>query len=100
MDTVNHCAVIVRRPEDVWEASRAALGLAVENYHAALFVLGVPVPDEDRLKENLDWLEDMECQTFSDMPENAILGFSLLDGEALGAKLSEMDLVIPFGDRP
>ena len=38
-----HCAVLVRNPEDVWQGSRAALGLAVGNYYGHLFVLDVIV---------------------------------------------------------
>jgi hypothetical protein len=43
MENIMHCAVLVRNPEDVWEGSWTALGLAVGNNYGHLFVLDVIV---------------------------------------------------------
>jgi hypothetical protein len=99
MEHIKHCAVVVRRPEDVWEGTRTTLGLAAHNYWAYLFLLDTRVEVTEALKENLQWLEEMECETVSNMAENVGLGFRLLETEQIARELKKMDLVIPFGKR-
>ena len=100
MENVKHCAVVVRRPEDVWEGTRTTLGLAAHNYWAYLFVLDIDVEVSESLKENLEWLEEMECPFISNFETNTIHGFKYLPTDKLARELKKMDLVIPFGDRP
>ena len=99
MENIKHCAVIVRRSEDIWEGTRAVLGLAAHNYWANLFVLDVRLEMTEALKENLEWLEEMECPFVSNLEENSRYGFQYLPLEKLARELKKMDLVIPFGDR-
>ena len=99
MENIKHCAVIVRRPEDVWEGTRTALGLAAHNYWAYLFVVDVTILMYPELEENLEWLEEMECPCISNMEENSQHGFQNLPLEKLARELKKMDLVIPFGNR-
>lgn len=94
---VKHCAVLVRSPEDVWEGSRVTLGMAVENIFAYLIVLDAALEEDAALRENLEWLTDLECEYFSNRPENEALGFATLSIAEISAKLAGMDLVIPFG---
>lgn len=97
MENVKHCAVVVRDSADVWEGTRTALGLAAHNYWSYLFVLNVELEMTDALKENLEWLEEMECETISNVAGNARFGFKTLPLEQAARELKKMDLVIPFG---
>lgn len=99
MENIKHCAVLVRTPEDVWEGSRAALGLAVGNYYGHLFVLDVIVNMTGELKENVEWLQDMGCRCFSNVKENESQNFIYLNNKQLADHLRGMDLVILFGNR-
>ncbi len=39
MESAKHCAVIVRRSEDVWEGTRTSLALAAHNHYVSLYVV-------------------------------------------------------------
>jgi hypothetical protein len=99
VEHIKHCGVLVRRAQDVWEGTRTTLGLAAHNYWAYLFVLDTAVEMTDALAENLEWLQEMECETISNVAENTRFGFRHMATEQIARELKKMDLVMPFGKK-
>ena len=99
MENIKHCAVIVRRPEDLWEGTRTGLGLAAHNYQAYLYALDFEVEMTDALEDNLEWFAEMECDSFSNVEANSTHGFNIMSLADIAGELKNMDLIIPFGKR-
>jgi len=92
-------AVIIKRKSDLFEGLRTTLGLAVENIVVAMFVLDIDIDiDEhsDEFKENLEWLDELECEYYSNNKANIQYGFKYLDMTKVVNKLETMDNIIPF----
>lgn len=81
------------------DAVRSALGQAVENHFAfAVLMYGEYPRFSDYVKENIDWIRDMEGDVLNmggEAPEGVELTPITL--EELGERLREADVIIPYG---
>ena len=94
-------ALTVRRSEDVFECARSAVGLGMENFGVGLFVIGVEIDVGDKeaaFKENLETIEDLEGEIFSDVAKNAdrYPAIRLMTLEDMAQKLLAFDLMAAF----
>ncbi len=81
------------------DAVRSALGLAVENHYAyPVFMYNEYPRFSDYVKENIEWIMDMEGEAFT-VDGEAVEGVQMtkITLEELGEKLREADLIIPYG---
>ncbi len=81
------------------DAVRSALGLSVENHYSYPVFFNSEYPRfSEYVKENIDWIRDMEGDVFTVNGE-AVEGVELtnITIEELGEKLREADLIIPYG---
>ena len=53
----------------------------------------------DELQENLNWLEEMECEYISDLKENEKYNFKTKSLDEISKALRGVDIIIPFGHR-
>lgn len=97
MVDIKEVAFVVRNEDDLWECTRSALGLAVENFYVSLFVLDFTVKLTDALKENMEWLQDLEASLYSNNQKNVAKGLFQYKGlHEIGDSLNHKDLVITF----
>jgi len=97
---MSHKVCMISRHNDyVHDAMRSTLGLSVENMYAYTAVIDVTVPEfDDYNKENLEWVRDMEGEVYSNVDANVETNdMAKTSIEELGAKLREMDVIVPYG---
>ena len=97
MVDIKEVAFVVRNEEDLWECTRSALSLAVENFYVSLFVLDFAINLTNAIKENVEWLQDLEASLYSNNQNNVDNGLFQFKGLAeIGDCLNCKDLVITF----
>ena len=97
MAEIRTVAFLVRNEDDLWECTRSALGLAVENFTVSLYALNFEINLTDALKENVEWLQDLEASLYSNNRNNTESGyFEYRELAEIGESLNHMDLVITF----
>ncbi len=94
MENITNVAVLIRKKQDLFEGLRSTLGLAVENFFVSMIVIDVEVQASDTYKEYLEWLDELECEYYSNNKADEKHGFKYIDIEAIGEKTKTMDLVI------
>lgn len=90
-------AVLVRQPHRQYEALRSCLGCLLENYLVTYLVLDCEVQQNQAILDNLEFLDEMEGERFSNHPANVEEhGFTYLSLAQMGELLREQDVIIPF----
>jgi hypothetical protein len=103
MEGVNKVAFLIKDPENSWEGVRSSLGLLVENMWVATFFIDteVALPEsktEDDFKENLEMLEDLEGELYTNVQANVDKWgyFQFMSLEDMVEKIKEYQLIVPF----
>ena len=90
-------AVVVRQPEQHYEALRSALGCLLEDHQVSYVVLDREIDPDEAFRDNLGFLEEMEGRSYSNHPANADkYGFTHLSWPEIGKLLREQEVIIPF----
>ncbi len=101
MENVKRVAFVVKNSDDIWECTRSAIGLVVENLYVGLFIINAiseMVPQAEAYQDQLEMIGDLEGLIFTNMPQNKErydpVEFMTL--EEMAQKIREYDLVTTF----
>lgn len=91
-------AVLINRVDQQYEGLRSSLGLLLANAEVQMFVLHHEIGDmNEAYRENLEFLEEMEGEYFSDNQTNVEkYGFKHATIEEIAPRLKEADIIVPF----
>ena len=98
---VEKVAFLVKTPEAVWECTRSALGLGLDNRQVGLFVIDAEILPDNReatLMESFEMIDDLDGAIFSNLTTNTtqyplIRYMSLVD---MSIQLLQYDLIVSF----
>jgi len=101
MEDVKRVAFVVKNSDDVWECTRSAIGLGVENLFVGLFIINAIIemgPQEEDFQDQLEMISDLEGRIFTNVPQNKerydLVEFMTL--KEMAQKIREYDLVTTF----
>ncbi len=91
-------AVLIHRVDQQYEGLRTSLGLLCANAEVQMYVLHHEIGDmNEAYRENLEFLEEMEGEYFSDNQTNVKKhGFKHATIEEIAPRLKEADIIVPF----
>lgn len=90
-------AVVIRDKKQHYEGLRTSLGALLDQVEIQMFVLDHEIEMHEAYQENMEFLDEMEGERFSNNKANVEkYGFQFADLETIGQKLKEVDIVIPF----
>jgi hypothetical protein len=95
---MKRAAVVVRDPEQQYEALRTSLGLLLEDTEVQMFVLHHEIANMDEAyQDNMEFIDEMEGERFSNNSANVEkYGFKHVTLANIAEKLNAADVVIPF----
>lgn len=99
--------VLIRDPDQQYEGLRTSLGLLLESVEVKMIVLHHEVAalagrDQDELaweayNDNMEFIDEMEGERFSDNPRNVDeWGFRPAGPAEIAAMVKDADVVVPF----
>ena len=91
-------AVLIKDVEQQYEGLRLSLGALLDQVDIKMFVIDHEIGNMDEAySDNMEFLDEMEGERFSNNEANVEkYGFQRATIGEMGAKLKEMDLIIPF----
>lgn len=101
MEDVKKVAFVVKNSDDIWECTRSAIGLGVENVYVALFIIDTAVEMEQQAeayRDQLEMINDLEGRIFTNVLKNkeqfGLIEFMPL--QEIAQKIREYDLMTFF----
>jgi hypothetical protein len=101
MEDVKKIAFVVKNSDDLWECTRSAIGLGVENVYVALFIIDAAIEMEQQAeayRDQLEMINDLEGHIFTNVLKNTEQ-FGLIEFMPLhemAQKIREYDLMTFF----
>ncbi len=91
----------MKNSDDVWECTRSAIGLGVENLFVGLFIINAIIeigPQEEDFQDQLEMISDLEGRIFTNVPQNKERydPVELMTLKEMAQKIREYDLVTTF----
>ena len=101
MENVEKVAFLVRKPADVRECVRSAVGLGVDNFEVGVFIVDCVVKasdHEDEFLERLEMIDDLDGTIWSDVRANTeqYKFIEYMPVETMAARLRTYNLIVTF----
>jgi hypothetical protein len=90
-------AVVIKDKERQYEGLRSSLGLLLEDHEVHMIVLDHEIDVTEEYLDNMGFIDEMGGSRYSNVAANIEKhGFQAISMDALGQKLKENQVVIPF----